>query len=469
MLKHISRNKVQLKMIILVLGDVAIIAIGICMLFAFRRYWSNEKLEFTQQFSITFFTNASALSSLTYIFVFYITDIYNFQGRYISISFLAKLALSIVIANGIAFSWIYILGLWEYSRMVLLLNAISVFFLMFLWRLFFEKTFQGKRVLHRILIIGAGYAGRALYNIMEGNEDFKIVGYLDDDKKKRGIAIGSSPVLGATNLLSSVIKEKSVNEVVVAITHGTTPELFRRIMQEKFNGIEICDMPTFYENITDKIPIYHISDSWLGYADFYGIRKNVYNTKIKVMLDKLIAVFGIVSSFPLMLFVIVAIKIDSKGPVLFKQERVGENAEIFIALKFRTMECGKESEKVLAGHKSDPRVTRVGKVIRFFRIDEIPQLWNVICGDMSIIGPRLLIKDEVKEFSEKVPYFFLRHSVKPGITGWAQVHYKHGKEIEDATEKLQYDLFYIKNLSPLLDLHILLKTIKVVLFGRGAK
>jgi len=340
---------------------------------------------------------------------------------------------------------------------------------MFLWRLLYEKTFQSKNVPHRILIIGAGYAGRALYSIMEGNKDFKIVGYLDDDKKKRGIAIGSSSVLGETNLLSSVIKEKSVDEVVVAITHGTTPELFKRIMNEKFNGIEICDMPIFYENITDKIPIYHISDSWLGYADFYGIRKNVYNTKIKVMLDKLIAVFGIVSSFPLMLFVIVAIKIDSKGPVLFKQERVGENAEIFIALKFRTMECGKESERVLAGHKSDPRVTRVGKVIRFFRIDEIPQLWNVICGDMSIIGPRLLIKDEVKEFSEKVPYFFLRHSVKPGITGWAQVHYKHGKEIEDATEKLQYDLFYIKNLSPLLDLHILLKTIKVVLFGRGAK
>jgi exopolysaccharide biosynthesis polyprenyl glycosylphosphotransferase len=418
---------------------------------------------------MNFFTSANILSPFIYISVFYVADIYNFKGKFLSISFLVRLAIAIIVANGIIAAVIYALGLWEYSRIVILLNAIFVFFLMFLWRLLYEKTFQGKNVPHRILIIGAGYTGRALYNAMEGNKDFKIVGYLDDDEKKRGITIGSSPVLGATNLLSSVVKEKSVDEVVVAITHGTSPELFKRIMNEKFNGVEILDMPAFYENITDKIPIYHISDRWLGYSYFSGIRKNIYNTKIKGMLDKIIAVFGVVLSFPLMLVAIIAIKIDSKGPVLFKQERVGENAEIFIALKFRTMECGKESEKVLAGHKSDPRVTRVGKVIRFYRIDEIPQLWNVICGDMSIIGPRLLIKDEVKEFSEKVPYFFLRHSVKPGITGWAQVHYKHGKEIEDATEKLQYDLFYIKNLSPLLDLHILLKTIKVVLFGRGAK
>ena len=348
-------------------------------------------------------------------------------------------------------------------------NSIFVFSFMFLWRLLYEKTFQGKKVPHRILIIGAGYTGRVLYSTMEGNKVFKIVGYLDDDEKKIGTTIGSLPVLGATNLLSFIIKEKSVDEVVIAITHGTTPELFRMLMNEKFNGVEILDMPAFYENITDKIPIYHISDRWLGYSDFSGIRKNIYNTKIKGVLDKIIAVFGVVLSFPLMLVAIIAIKIDSKGSVLFKQERVGEGAKIFIALKLRTMDCGKEDERAFAGYKKDPRVTKVGKIIRFFRIDEIPQLWNVMRGDMSIIGPRLLIKEEVREFSENVPYFYLRHSVKPGITGWAQVHYKHGKAIDDATEKLQYDLFYIKNLSLVLDLHILLKTVKVVLFGKGAR
>jgi lipopolysaccharide/colanic/teichoic acid biosynthesis glycosyltransferase len=164
-----------------------------------------------------------------------------------------------------------------------------------------------------------------------------------------------------------------------------------------------------------------------------------------------------------------AIKLDSKGPVFFKQERVGKNAKNFKMIKFRTMRLGMEEERALAGLKIDPRITRVGKVLRFFRIDEIPQLWNVIKGDMSLIGPRSLIKTEVVEFLNKVPYFIFRHAIKPGITGWAQVNYKHGPNIADATEKLQYDLFYMKNLSPVLDLHILLKTIRAVLFGRGAR
>ena len=462
MKKHISRIK-----IILLLGDIILIIFSIYLCLVVRTIILAQF--YPDVSSLPFFASASIISSLIYIFIFYVADIYNFQGKYISITFMIRLAIAIIVANSIVAAGVYVLGLWSYSRVVILTNSFFVFSFMFLWRFLYEKIFQSNNVPHRILIIGAGYTGRALYNIIEGNKNFKIVGYLDDDKKKRGAAIGSSPVLGATNLLSFIVKEKSVDQVVVAITHGTTPELFRMIMNEKFNGVEILDMPAIYENITDKIPIYHISDRWLGYSDFSGIRKNIYNTKIKGVLDKIIAVFGIVSSFPLMLVAIIAIKIDSKGSVFFKQERVGENAKIFIALKLRTMDCGKEDERALAGYKKDPRVTKVGKIIRFFRIDEIPQLWNVMRGDMSIIGPRLLIKEEVREFSENVPYFYLRHSVKPGITGWAQVHYKHGKEIQDATEKLQYDLFYIKNLSLVLDLHILLKTVKVVLFGKGAR
>jgi len=462
MRKHISRIK-----IILLLGDIILIILSIYLCLAIRTKVLDQI--YIDASSMPFFASASIIPSLVYIFIFYIADIYNFQGKFVSINFMIRLAIAIIIANSIVAAGVYILGLWSYSRIVILTNSFFVFSFMFFWRYLYEKIFQSNDVSRRILIIGAGYTGRALYNIVEGKKDFKIVGYLDDDEKKRGTTIGSSPVLGATNLLSSVVKEKSVDEVVVAVTHGTTPELFRMIMKEKFDGVEILDMPTFYENITDKIPIHHITDRWLGYSDFSGIRRNIYNTKIKGVLDKIIAVFGIILSFPLMLVTIIAIKIGSKGSVLFKQERVGENAKIFIALKLRTMDCGKEDERALAGYKSDPRITKVGKIIRFFRIDEVPQLWNVIRGDMSIIGPRLLIKEEVCEFSEKVPYFYLRHSVKPGITGWAQVHYKHGKKIVDATEKLQYDLFYIKNLSPVLDLHILLKTVKVVLFGRGAR
>jgi len=462
MQKHISRIK-----IVLLLGDIILIIFSIYLCLGIRTKVLDQI--YVDAYSMPFFAGASIISSLIYILIFYITDIYNFEGKFVSIKFMIRLAIAIIIANSIVVAGVYVLGLWGYSRIVILTNSFLVFSFMFLWRFLYEKIFQSNNVPHRILIIGAGYTGMALYNVIKTNKDFKIVGYLDDDKKKRGTTIGPSPVLGTTNLLSSIVKEKSVDQVVVAITHRMTTELFRMIMVEKFSGVEVLDMPAFYENITDKIPIYHISDRWLGDSDFSGIRKNIYNTNIKKVLDKIIAFFGVVLSFPLMLVAIIAIKIDSKGSVFFKQERVGENTKIFTAFKLRTMDCGKEDERVFAGYKKDPRVTKVGKIIRFFRIDEIPQLWNVMRGEMSIIGPRLLIKEEVQEFSEKVPYFYLRHSVRPGITGWAQVHYKHGKKIEDATEKLQYDLFYIKNLSPVLDLHILLKTVKVVLFGRGAR
>jgi len=191
--------------------------------------------------------------------------------------------------------------------------------------------------------------------------------------------------------------------------------------------------------------------------------------KVKMVIDKVLAIFGIIVSFPLAVLVSIAIKTTSGGPVFFSQERIGVNAKTFKIVKFRTMECGQEKERNFAGSKADPRITSVGRVLRFFRIDEIPQLWNVLKGDMSVIGPRSLIKDEVEEFTSKVPYFFLRHSIRPGITGWAQVNYKHGACVEDSIEKLQYDLFYIKNLSFNLDFHIFLKTVKAVIFGRGAR
>jgi len=278
MQKHISRIR-----IILLLGDIILIIFSIYLSLNIRTIILGRI--YVDATSMPFFTSTSIISTLIYIFIFYIADIYNFQDKFVTIRFAIRLAITIIIANCIVAAGVYILGLWSYSRIVILTNTFFVFSFMFLWRFLYETTFQRNNVPRRILIIGAGYTGRALYNVMEGKKNFKIVGYLDDDKKKSGTTIGSSPVFGVTNLLSSTIKEKSVDVVVVAITHGTTPELFRRIMKEKFNGVEILDMPAFYENITDKIPIYHISDRWLGYSDFSGIRRNIYNTKIKGVLD----------------------------------------------------------------------------------------------------------------------------------------------------------------------------------------
>jgi len=455
MLKYIPKRK-----IVLAGGDALLVIVAFNISYAIRQ------MELVNVFYR--FKDASFLSLFIFVFVFYIADIYSFEVRHYSVTYLIKLAVAVIVGNCMIAAAFYLFQPLMFSRIVFLLNFVFIFSFLASWRFVFYWLSKFKEKPVRIIMIGAGWAGRELYNIVEGNKDYEIVGFLDDNEKKRGPFVGTSKVIGDTSNLVSLMKDLHVDEVIVTITHGTTPVLFKRIMNAKFDGLQICDMPAFYERITGKIPIFHLSDSWLGYADFYGIKKNAYNA-MKRSLDNIFAIFGIITSFPLVLVSIIAIKIESKGPVFFKQERVGENSKTFEVLKLRTMVCGKEDKMFQSGLKNDPRVTRVGSLLRFFRIDEITQLWNVLKGDMSIIGPRSLMKEEVDDFAKDIPYFFLRHSVKPGLTGWAQVNYKHGKEIEDATEKLQYDLYYIKNLSPILDFHILLKTVKVVLFGRGAR
>ena len=456
MLKQLPR-----KTLILFVGDVLFIIASFYLSYAIR------SRGFVDVFST--FTGASILSLFIFLFSFYVADIYKLEGKFYKINNILRIAITIIIANCLIAGAFYFFHPWRYSRAVFLLNSLFIFSFMISWRFVFDKYFKYKKKPSRILIVGAGRAGKAMYSVLEDNDDFEVVGYLDDDAKKRGMVIGSSTVIGDIKSISSIARERSVDGVVVAITHGISPEVFEKVLSVRSSGVEIYDMPRFYEEITGKIPVLHISDSWLACAEFYGIRKNIYNTKIKKVLDKIFAVLGIIASIPLLLVSTIAIKIESKGSVFFKQKRVGENAIIFEIFKLRTMKSSKEYSGAVAGFENEMMITRVGKILRFFRIDEIPQLWNVIRGDMSIVGPRSLIKEEVDFFAKNVPYFLLRYSVKPGVTGWAQVNYKHGKKIEDAKEKLQYDLYYIKNHSPILDLHVLLKTTKVILFGKGAR
>jgi exopolysaccharide biosynthesis polyprenyl glycosylphosphotransferase len=456
MLKHLPIRK-----LILSCGDVLLIIASFYLSYAIRQG------EFVNVLSR--YTGATIISLFVFLFLFYVADVYHLEGKFYKINNILRIAVTITIANCLIAVAFYFLHPWRYSRVVFLLNSIFIFSFMVSWRFIFEIVFKYREKPARILIVGAGSAGRSLYECMEGNNNYKIVGFLDDDEKKREMAIGSSTVIGDINNILSIVRERAVDGVVVAITHGLSPEIFEKVLSVRSSGVEIYDMPRFYEKVTGKIPVLHISDSWLACAEFYGLRKNVYNTKIKKGLDKIVAVLGIIASFPLILVAIIAIKIESKGSVFFKQKRVGENAIIFEILKLRTMKSSKEYSGAVEGFDNEMMITRVGKMLRFFRIDEIPQLWNVIKGDMSIVGPRSLIKEEVDFFAKKVPYFLLRYSVKPGVTGWAQVNYKHGKKIEDATEKLQYDLYYIKNHSPILDLHIFIKTTKVMLFGKGAR
>jgi len=322
-----------------------------------------------------------------------------------------------------------------------------------------------------VLIIGAGWAGTDLYNILAERSDFYVAGFLDDDGEKWGMQLTplAPVVIGGTGLLDDVIKERNVDLVVIAITHGMNKDLHKRIVEAKVKGLSVYEMPTFCEIILGKIPVQHVSHLWFIYVPISGVRRTIYNQKVKKIIDMLISMIVLTILSPVMLMTALAVKADSAGPVFYVQRRIGWRGQPFQLLKFRTMKVGTENHREFAGRKDDPRITRVGKILRMSRFDEIPQLWNVIRGEMSFIGPRALMEEEVNEFTPQIPYFSLRHSIKPGITGWAQINYPHGATVEDGLRKLEYDLYYLKNLSPLLDLIILVRTVRTVLFGTGAR
>lgn len=331
---------------------------------------------------------------------------------------------------------------------------------------FFLKNFIKKQ--KRLLIVGAGWAGKTLYETIKDLPNYTVLGFIDDDPSKWG-KTNSPTVLGGCKILKDMVAVNAVDAIVIAITHIKGPELLRCALNCKMEGVQVYDMPSFYEEVTGRVPVEHVDDYWFVSTPLSGVKRSIFNRKIKRMLDLTLSFLGLISSLPITIPTVIAIKMESPGPVLYRQRRVGLNGKAFDVIKFRSMTVDAEKNGPVWAKKEDSRVTKVGRIIRKLRIDEIPQMWNVLRGEMSFIGPRPERPEFVNILNEKIPYYSLRHSVRPGITGWAQVCYQYGASEEDALEKLKYDIFYIQNLSPILDFYILLKTVKVVIWGKGAR
>jgi exopolysaccharide biosynthesis polyprenyl glycosylphosphotransferase len=410
------------------------------------------------------------VSILIYLFTFYLADLYDLKVRFRDAGYLLRLLTATILVPVIMTGLIFIFPAIKSGQGGFILNSTIVVILLFIWRFVFDWWFRGVlRQKKNVLIVGAGRAGKVLYNTIKNNANYNMLGFIIDDDPAKWDKHNSPVVVGGSSMLKEMVETHRVDIVVIAITHLKGPELLKCALDCKLMGVDVYDMPSFYEHVTGKVPVEHVTNHWLISVPLSGVRRNIYTLRVKRVLDLVLSVFLILLTLPLTLLAALPIKIDSRGPIFFRQKRVGINGRPFYLLKFRTMRTGMEKDREFAGRKDDPRITRVGKLLRALRIDEIPQALNVLKGDMSFIGPRALIEAEVNEFEPKIPYFSLRHSIRPGITGWAQVHYKHGVTTVDALEKLQYDLFYIKNLSPILDFIILLKTIKVVLWGKGAR
>lgn len=320
----------------------------------------------------------------------------------------------------------------------------------------------------RAMVLGAGSRAARIeaQQLKRQSPNFVCVGFIQMNSETVRVAPGK--VLGRAEDLVRVAEQFDIDEIVVAVEDRRKEMPVNDLLHLKLSGVDISEFSTFWEKETGKVDLDTVHPSWMIFSDGFG---GTAATRIlKRCFDLLVSVAFLILTLPVLAATALLIKLDTRGPIFYRQERVGQHGRPFMLLKFRSMVTDAERDGVpqWAGN-SDSRITRVGRVIRQTRIDEIPQVFNVLLGDMSFIGPRPERPFFVQELAVKIPYYAERHRVKPGITGWAQINFPYGASVEDAKQKLEYDLYYIKNHSIFLDCIILLQTARVVLFPDGVR
>ncbi|MBO9661968.1 TIGR03013 family XrtA/PEP-CTERM system glycosyltransferase [Dokdonella sp.] len=339
------------------------------------------------------------------------------------------------------------------------------------FRVVFARLVDTEALKRRVLVLGSGRRAALIPQRMRRRSDrrgFSIVGFVRMGEEE--VAVPTEHLLEREAPLRAWAERLQIDEIVVGPDDRRGGLPMEELLDCKQAGIVITDLPTFFERESGKIKLSLIEPSWLVFSD--GFDTSPLRLAIKRVFDVSIALVVLALTWPLMLLTALAIRLESgKGqPILYRQERVGEHGEVFALTKFRSMRTDAERDGVARwATRNDDRVTRVGRIIRKTRLDELPQLINVLRGQMSLVGPRPERPQFVAELAEKIRYYNLRHSVKPGLAGWAQLRYAYGASEEDAAEKLKYDLFYVKNHNLLFDVMILIQTVEIVLFGRGAR
>ncbi len=443
-------------------------------------------------FLLNIFIVPLAIFGLLYVLVLYIANLYDHYLDFRRLENISTIILSSLIGTLLAILLFTLPGRHVLNRGFVEWQGVVFVWLLVAWRYTFSAIALPVRLQRKVLIIGAGRAGQEIHAAIQGrkNSGLTVTGFLDDNPQKIGATVDGTPILGNTGQLGEMITSHRIGMLVMAITHSNPARLLNNLIRFSLMGVQLVDMPSLYEFLAGKIPTHHITDVWLV---IHSLNSNkVYYRHFKRVMDITLASLGLALTWPLWGVIALAIKLDSPGPVFFSQERLGKDGKPFRILKFRTMVNDAEKCGPQFACKKDSRITRAGKILRKMRLDELPQLYNILKGDMSFIGPRperqVFIKEfqeaipELREgrratdvqgcqvhcgYKERIPYYSYRLLVKPGITGWAQVMHKYASSLEETEEKLQYDLYYIKNMSLLLDLAILLKTIRIVLFGAG--
>lgn len=332
------------------------------------------------------------------------------------------------------------------------------------WRWAFLWLISRPFLRERVYVMGSGERARRLVESLRARPDLglEVVGWAG------ATGNGSLTREQLASQLMGLREKNAVDHIIVAMSDGRGKMPVRELLDLRLSGIKVDDATGLLEKISGKIEVHELNPSWLLFSE--GFRLNSSFLFARRMVSFFLALIGLIICIPLIPIIAVAIKLSSPGSVFYRQKRVGLRGRPFNCCKFRTMKANAEADTGATwAADDDPRITRVGKFLRKVRLDEIPQMWNVLKGEMGFIGPRPERPEFVSSLSEQIPYYNLRHIIRPGITGWAQIRYKYGNTLEDSRQKLQYDLFYIKNLSIGLDFWVLVQTLKVILLGRGAQ
>ncbi len=348
----------------------------------------------------------------------------------------------------------------------LILVALFTFF----WRLLYIRLFTSASIQKRALIIGAGRAGTALAHIVSEQDPppFTLVGLIDDDPEKNGMVIEGFPVLGDHTHLSEIVETQNITDLILAISNEMSDGMFQTILTAQERGMNMATMQETYESLTNRVPISLLESDWVIRSFIERKPTSGLYRLAKRLIDLIFSLIGMAALAILFPILTVLIRLDSKGPIIFKQTRLGRGGNPYTILKFRTMKDNQDMvREALVTSTNDPRVTRIGRFLRKTHLDELPQIVNVLRGEMSFVGPRSERKELVTIFQREVPFYRARMLVKPGITGWAQIHQNYAETVEETTIKLEYDLFYIENASILMDISILIRTVTSVLGFKG--
>ncbi len=355
----------------------------------------------------------------------------------------------------------------ELNRSVMIVVLVMFGCLQGLLHIYYPLLLKVFGVTQRVLILGVGPMASKIQESMAGTEHrYVLAGYVQPDDELATVPL--MQILAPLDGLLETAKRENVKKIVISVSERRGVLPLKELLQARFSGIEIVDAASFHEEITGTLLVRNINPGWFIYSG--GFCLNAFKRSMKRLSDIVLSLLGILLTLPLLPLIALAIKLDSPGRAIFFQVRLGEDEREFWLYKFRTMrQDAEELTGAVWSQNNDPRITRLGKFLRKSRLDEIPQLYNVLWGDMALVGPRPERPEFVEKLKEEIPYYSKRHTLKPGVTGWAQVKYPYGASIEDSHEKLKYDLYYIKHYSLLLDFIIVLETIKVVLFGRGGR